>query len=305
MFTMRQFRAVILAISALIAAPAIAADAVELEFWRSVQAGGTQADYRAYLDRYPNGDFAQIARNRLGAPAPKAAASVDERSFLSRRDRLEAQRALTRAGYDTRGIDGSFGPGTRRAIRGWQTAEGFAATGFLTQAQFNRLTGGAPAATIVVNTRVADDRAWNNAVSRGTPAAYRSYLDRFPRGAHAAKARRRLDNRDRVADFRFREDSLGMNRAQREEVEFRLSRAGFFPGSINGRFDRDTRQAIRNYRRSRGMRVHAYVDRPMLTQLVRDTGGSPRRSRGEDGNDLAIGIAAGALVLGGIILLAD
>lgn len=39
---------------------------IELAFWRSTEASGRRADYEAYLRRYPNGLFAEIARNRLG-----------------------------------------------------------------------------------------------------------------------------------------------------------------------------------------------------------------------------------------------
>ncbi|MBP0465654.1 caspase family protein [Roseomonas sp. PWR1] len=52
------------------AAPAPAAapardDRAEILFWETVRAGGTAADYRAYLDRFPEGVFAPLARARL------------------------------------------------------------------------------------------------------------------------------------------------------------------------------------------------------------------------------------------------
>lgn len=42
---------------------------VELAFWRSVEASDQPADYLAYIERYPEGVFAALARNRLLAPA--------------------------------------------------------------------------------------------------------------------------------------------------------------------------------------------------------------------------------------------
>ena len=39
--------------------------ALELAFWESASRGNSVADYRAYLERYPNGQFAELARNRL------------------------------------------------------------------------------------------------------------------------------------------------------------------------------------------------------------------------------------------------
>lgn len=46
--------------------------AFELAFWDSVKASANPEDYRAYLERFPNGQFASLARNRL-APKPEPA----------------------------------------------------------------------------------------------------------------------------------------------------------------------------------------------------------------------------------------
>lgn len=47
---------------------------VELEFWRSVERMGTADAYQAYLEAYPNGRFAPLARvaSRRAAPVPSA-----------------------------------------------------------------------------------------------------------------------------------------------------------------------------------------------------------------------------------------
>ena len=39
--------------------------AVELAFWRSVTESDTPAMYEAYLEKYPEGEFASLARVRL------------------------------------------------------------------------------------------------------------------------------------------------------------------------------------------------------------------------------------------------
>lgn len=49
--------------------PASAASAetdAEVVFWESVRSSSDPADLRAYLEQYPNGKFAALARNRLG-----------------------------------------------------------------------------------------------------------------------------------------------------------------------------------------------------------------------------------------------
>lgn len=49
---------------------------VEIMFWESIRASNDPADFRAYLEQYPQGRFAALARNRLaalGQPTPPAA----------------------------------------------------------------------------------------------------------------------------------------------------------------------------------------------------------------------------------------
>ena len=58
-------------------------DAIELEFWKSVQASGEVDGYGAYLDRYPDGIFAPLARDRLAKPnSVEQPAAVPEASAV-------------------------------------------------------------------------------------------------------------------------------------------------------------------------------------------------------------------------------
>lgn len=70
--------------------------------------------------------------------ASAAQAEADLR--LSRQQRLAIQAGLTRRGFDTRGVDGIFGRGTRGAIAAWQRANDAQVTGYLTAAQAQRLS---------------------------------------------------------------------------------------------------------------------------------------------------------------------
>jgi hypothetical protein len=51
----------------------------ELDFWNSIKDSKNAEDYRSYLDRYPNGDFADLAKLRMKKYAPSApkAAAID------------------------------------------------------------------------------------------------------------------------------------------------------------------------------------------------------------------------------------
>ena len=47
----------------------------EMVFWESIRSSNDPADYRAYLEQYPQGRFATLARNRLAGLTPKPAAA--------------------------------------------------------------------------------------------------------------------------------------------------------------------------------------------------------------------------------------
>jgi class 3 adenylate cyclase len=61
----------------------IAPEEVELAFWKSVETSGLQEEYEAYLDRYPEGTFAVLARARLAIPAAPAANQQDREVELA------------------------------------------------------------------------------------------------------------------------------------------------------------------------------------------------------------------------------
>lgn len=69
-----------------------------------------------------------------------ADAAVEEQLLgLTLEERREIQRNLTRLGYSTGGVDGSFGANTRRALADWQSDEGVRATGYITADQLREL----------------------------------------------------------------------------------------------------------------------------------------------------------------------
>jgi len=151
------------------------AQEIEMEIWRSAERGGLKADYESYLRKYPDGLFADLAKNRIAAlskdatapatatpptsgggtpanqpyqaPQPFAAgpspADAEAALGMTRDDRAAIQSLLSMQGYDTRGVDGVFGAGSRAAIREWQSDEGFAPTGYLDMEQIEQLVSGA------------------------------------------------------------------------------------------------------------------------------------------------------------------
>lgn len=49
------------------AGPTVSQSAIELEFWSSIKNSSDPEDFKAYLARYPNGQFASIAQRRVAA----------------------------------------------------------------------------------------------------------------------------------------------------------------------------------------------------------------------------------------------
>ena len=76
------------------------------------------------------GDVCLKYEDRPDAPATRSVSAEEraERSLsLSRTERRAIQRILRDEGHYSGALDGLFGPGSRRAIRGWQGARGTSA----------------------------------------------------------------------------------------------------------------------------------------------------------------------------------
>lgn len=120
---------------------------------------------------------------------------------LSREARRAVQRDLEILGHDPGGIDGIFGRGTRAAIRRWQEVSGLPGTGFLTGNQVVQLQeqGAARSAELeaeAARRQAEEDRRdaayWNETGAGGSEAGLRAYLERYPDGLYAERARAAL-----------------------------------------------------------------------------------------------------------------
>lgn len=120
---------------------------------------------------------------------------------LSRDARRSVQRDLELLGYDPRGIDGIFGRGTRAAIAAWQGDNGAPATGFLTGNQVARLQEQGAQRSAVLEAEAArrqaeedrrDTAFWQETGAGGGEQGLRTYLDRYPDGLYADRARAAL-----------------------------------------------------------------------------------------------------------------
>jgi hypothetical protein len=132
--------------------------------WESAQHSNLGADYQAYLSAFPNGVFAQMAKNRIASmesartptptPAPQTLALVEpsgpkddaikddigtadtERALnLGAAGEKEVQRRLSALDLYTGPKTGALDAATRSALAEWQKKSGFAPTSFLDSAQ--------------------------------------------------------------------------------------------------------------------------------------------------------------------------
>jgi hypothetical protein len=95
--------------------------------------------WHLYLDKYPEGEFSDMARaelqKRLGTlwntEEGTEPAEVETSIAFSRQGKLEVQVALADLGYDLGTPDGLFGPKSRGAIADFQRTSGITETGYL------------------------------------------------------------------------------------------------------------------------------------------------------------------------------
>lgn len=310
-------------------APALEADR---RAWEHAMGQDTAEAYEAYLAAFPDGQFADEARagiERLLDTPERREAALN----LSREERRAIQRDLTLLGYDTRGIDGVFGPGTRGAIAAWQGRNGYPESGFIDRAQIFELAAQASRRALeleeqererraeqerqdrafwrdtgaagdeaglraylerfpdgvfadVARDRLAvfeqeraqeaaarDREAWRRARALDTASAYRAYLAEFPDGAFADRAWARLDELTgaspaEVEAARAEEAAMGLPSLARSLVERRLQAEGYDPGQMDGRFDADTRHALRMFQRDNGLPPTGYLTEATLLRLM-------------------------------------
>lgn len=251
--------------------------------WANAANTNTIEAYAGYLAKHPDGNFADAATRRLTelrlaaggtaapspapvtkapaparqppraqqpAPAPVSAAEREEQRLnLGRDTRVIVQRRLALVGYNTGGADGVWGAQTRRAIRAWQGASGFPVTGYMTSRQLATLRDQAIARQGQNQqlTRDNDRDYWQRTGARGGASNLRAYLDRYPNGAYADRAREQLyGNSAKPGSNRAQDDRAWERARSRNTVAAFQSYLNDWP---NGRH---ADQAIQNIRELRG-----------------------------------------------------
>ena len=173
--------------------------------WEQVEQSDTLSAYESYLDAFPQGPNAGAAAAAIAefkAEPNRADRVIEDRLNLGRGERQEIQRDLSLLGYNTRGVDGIFGRGTRTAISNWQQENGFRQTGYLRDEQIVRINAQAARRAAqqqaeAEREQAAQDRRdrafWEETGISGQEADLRAYLDRFPNGLYSSAANNLLE----------------------------------------------------------------------------------------------------------------
>ena len=199
--------------------------ALEQSFWESVKDSADVADIHAYLDKYPNGHYEVLARNRLrqlssaseedapqaaavptaasqgssAAPAPAHPESLEASLGLKRPERGRIQQGLTALGFDPGPADGLFGRGTRGAIGKWQLSRGVMVTGYLDAEAAKTLLAAAGAEAGASGEASRDERLaaerefWVSVKGSKDPSDFDAYMEAYPGGVYAKLAHRWRD----------------------------------------------------------------------------------------------------------------
>jgi peptidoglycan hydrolase-like protein with peptidoglycan-binding domain len=122
-----------------------------------------------------------------------------------------------------------------------------------------------------------DRAAWDQAVAGNSAQTYQLYLNAFPEGSFADAAKGRLaafteDNSAERQQAKAEEDKLRLNSVTKMLVERRLAQLGLEPGPLDGRFDDDTRKAIRLFQRDRELNVSGYLNEGTVSRMLSDIG---------------------------------
>ena len=102
------------------------------------------------------GEAGEEREERSGESPSPLPAAVEAQLDLDRSARREIQEGLRASGLDPGAADGLFGPGTRSALREWQSSRGMPATGYLDPPTVSALRGAAEEAARVEAERAAE-----------------------------------------------------------------------------------------------------------------------------------------------------
>jgi uncharacterized caspase-like protein len=153
-------------------------NALDLKMWEAATGLNTKEGYNLYLDKYPRGQFAEMAKMKLAAlsmpgtqtsgvasPGPSQAELVAAEATQATEDALgldrdawrKVQQQLSALGFKT-SADGKASDGTRRSIRAWQEKRKIYVSGYLNKLQHEALLAEPPVSKATVRASDGDEK---------------------------------------------------------------------------------------------------------------------------------------------------
>ncbi|MCR9107632.1 peptidoglycan-binding protein [Marivita sp. XM-24bin2] len=246
--------------------------------WEQAISADTEAAYETYLAAFPDGRHVGEARQRLTTIRAEPfyrEKQAEADLALSRDARREIQRDLSLLGYNTRGIDGIFGRGTRGAVTAWQNENGLTASSYLNADQIARLDAQAERRAAELEEEARQRQAelerkdrtfWSETGAQGDEAGYRAYLRRFPDGLYADVAEDRLA----AIEEQRRAQAEGADRRRWQQAREQDTEAGYrayLAERPNGAFVEEARARIeyfQNNSEDRALQERAQADEAAL-----------------------------------------
>ena len=123
-------------------------------------------------------------------------------------------------------------------------------------------------------------RAYEAAERLHTVASYQLVIEQFPDTLYAQLAEQHIEKLEsdtvmRAASTEETEAALGLERAERARLQFRLRALGFSPGPPDGVFGRRTREAIAQWQASQGGSASGYLNRTQAEEILTKTSLAP------------------------------
>lgn len=296
----------------------------EKTLFEFAQQGGTVVDYEVYLSAYPDGHFAEIARNyikRLEA-AGKLSAVAPEEAEPAVRTALQAQQpqAQQQVGQQQPALQRQSGgqPAYQQLQPGYQQPQMQqrqmppAYQQQVYQPQPMQQQAYAPATQPAQQPAMLPGTRNTSLITPGMPG----YDPSTPSVADMVRS---------VPGTDLTEAQLGWDRALRKEVQARLEIAGFELGRPDGAFGPNTRSAVRGWQAANGIVSTGYFTGPQYQVLSSQTetqyriyeaeqkraaartatrssnGGTKRRNNNKNNNSGTFGAAVMGGIIGGII----
>lgn len=170
----------------------------------------------------------------------------------------------------------------------------------LAQQDFGEIVSGVAGALI---NQELDKNAYIEAQNRNTAAAYRSYLQQFPKGAYRVNAERALARLGASVDpvkpdptplpgagtnsAASAEAAIGLTRSDRIRIQQQLTALGYATGGADGLWGRNTRDAIARWQGANKVTATGYLTVRQVETIRQQAGATP--GNGDNGDNNVIG----------------